>query len=90
MQKKFNTEKSCQLHTLYLEGGLVPARYIIMGNMATFLRYIFEEEKLSILLQMLEAQVKYPIKFDWNSEVKSVLAQLQINFSYEEIKHIQM
>ena len=63
--------------------------YIIMGNMATFLRYILKEEKLSCLVQMLESQVKYPIMFDWNSEVTSVLAQLQISLSYEEIKQMQ-
>ena len=72
-----------------LKKSVLPDRYIIMGNMATFLRYILKEEKLSFLLQMLEYQVKYPIKFDWNSEVTSVLAQLQISLSYEEIKHMQ-
>ena len=72
-----------------LKKSVLPDRYIIMGNMATFLWYILKEEKQSFLLQMLESQVKYPIKFDWNSEVTSVLAQLQISLRYEEIKHMQ-
>ena len=33
MRKLFQTEKWCPLHIMYLDGGLVPARFLIMGNM---------------------------------------------------------
>ena len=47
---------------MYLESGLVPARYLIMGNGAIFLQYILQEAEDSYLLQMLNAQIEYPIK----------------------------
>ena len=71
---------------MYLDGGLVPARYIIMGNMANFLQYILQENKDAILWKMLQAQIQHPLKKDWNTEVKSVLKKLNIIISYEEIK----
>ena len=89
MRKLFNTDRSCPLHIMYLESGLVPARYLIMGNRAIFLQYILQEAEDSNLLQMLNAQIKYPIKNDWNNEVKSALAQLKINISFEEIKNMK-
>ena len=86
MRQFFDTEKGCPLHIMYLDGGLVPARYIIMGNMAIFLQYILQENNDSILWQMLQAQIQHPLKKDWNTEVKSVLKKLNIIHSYEEIK----
>ena len=86
MRKLFSTDRSCPLHRMYLESGLVPARYLIMGNMVIFLQYILQEEEDSNLLQILKAQIKYPIKKDWNSEVKYALVQLKINLGNENIR----
>ena len=86
MRKLFSTDRSCPLHRMYLESGLVPARYLIMGNTVIFLQYILQEEEDSNLLQILKAQIKYPIKKDWNSEVKYALVQLKINLGNENIR----
>ena len=74
---------------MYLEGGLVPARYIIMGNLVNFLHYILKEDSESLLLTMLKAQIEHPTKNDWNSEIKSILAQISLELKYEEIKVIK-
>ena len=85
MRQLYETEKGCPLHILYLEGGLVPAQYVIMGNIANFLHYILQENTDSLLLKMLEAQIEHPIENDWNSEAKLVLKKLNITHSYAEI-----
>ena len=60
-----------------------------MANRAIFLHYILQEAEDSILLQILKAQIKYPIKNDWNNEVRSALGQLKINIGYENIKNMK-
>ena len=57
MRKLFDTERSCPLHIMYLEGGLVPAWYMIMGNMAMFLHYSLQEDEDSLLLKILKTQI---------------------------------
>ena len=52
-----------------------------MGNIATFLQYILKKENKSIFTTNAWNLVKYPKK-------ESVLAQLLINLSYEEIRHV--
>ena len=32
LRQIFGTEKGCPLHILYLDAGIVPARFLIMGN----------------------------------------------------------
>ena len=89
MRNFFQTEKGCSIQIMYLDGGLVPARYLILGNKVNYLHYILNEDSNSLLLKFLQAQIKFPVKNDWNSEVKNILTQLQINLSYEEIRSMK-
>ena len=89
MRQFFQNEKGCPIHIMYLDGGLVPARYIIMGNMVNFLHYILQQDNESLLLNMLKAQIDHPTKNDWNSEIKSILAQISLDLTYEELKVVK-
>ena len=51
----YETDVGCPIHILYLEGGLVPAQYVIMGDITNFLQYILQENTDSLLLKMLQA-----------------------------------
>ena len=57
-QQVFKTEKGCPLHIMYLDGGLVPARFLIMCNMLNFL----QEDDKSLLLNIPEAQINSSLK----------------------------
>ena len=46
------------------------ARYAIMGNKSSFFQYILKKKHASILLQIFKAQIKHPLKNDWNREAK--------------------
>ena len=70
MRQLYETENGCSLHILYLEGGFVPAQYVIMGNIANFIHYILQERTDSFLMKMLEAQIEHPVKHYLNSEAK--------------------
>ena len=60
-----------------------------MANRVIFLHYILQEAEDSNLLQILKAQIKYPIKNDWNNETKSALCQLKLDTDYEKIKNMK-
>ena len=81
-QHVFKTEKGCPLHIMYLDGGLVPARFLIMCNMLNFL----QKDDKSLLLNIPEAQMNSSLKTIWNSEVKSILNYLEIKMRHKEIK----
>ena len=62
MCKLFSTDRCCHFHIMYLKSGLIPGMYLKMGKMVIFLHYILQEEEDLNLLQILKAQIKYPIK----------------------------
>ena len=64
MRQIFQTEKGCPLHIMYLDAGIVPARFLIMGNKVNFLHYILQEEEKSLLLKVLKAQKDNPLRSD--------------------------
>ena len=46
LKKVFRTKKSCPRHILYLETGLVPARYQVERQVLNFLHYILNQENV--------------------------------------------
>ena len=89
MVKVFKTLRSCSRHLLYLEAGVVPARYQVMRQMMNFLQYILMQPPNSLLHRFYQAQIKNPNKGDWASEAKQIANHLNIHLSYEKIQNMK-
>ena len=73
LQKIFKTKLSCPWHLLYLEAGIMPARYQIHRQMLVFLQYILQQPKHSLMYKVYEAEKQSPTKGDWVSETSKLL-----------------
>ena len=82
------TEFSAPRHLLYLELGIIPARYVIKHRKIMHLKHILSQNTDSLMRKVFNAQVKTPSKGDWTSEVRSILKELKIHKTFEEIEAI--
>jgi hypothetical protein len=82
------TECSAPRHLLYLELGIIPARYVIKQRKIMFLKHILMQSKNSLIRKVFNAQVKTPSKGDWTSEIRNILKDLKIHHTFEEIESI--
>ena len=89
MVKVFKTLRSCSRHLLYLEAGIVPARYQVMRQLMNFLQYILMQPPNSLLQRIYQAQIGNPTKGDWASEAKNIANHLDIQLSNQEIQHMK-
>ena len=69
----------------YLELGVVPIRFQIMRRKLGFLQYLLNQEKDSMIYNVLKATVENPVKNDFVLTCKKYLETLEINLSFEEI-----
>ena len=67
MLKIFKTLRSCSRHLLYLEAGIIPARFQVMRQMMNYLQYILVQPPNSLLQRVYQAQQKNPIRGNWAS-----------------------
>ena len=49
MKKVFQTKKTCPRHLLYLEAGMIPARYQVERQVLNFLQYLLQQDKNSLI-----------------------------------------
>ena len=56
LQKTFQTLRSCSRHLLYLESGMIPARYQIHRQMLNYIQYILLQPSDSLLSRVFFAQ----------------------------------
>ena len=87
MRSLFSTVKGCPIHIMYLDGGLEPARFVIMKSMVMYLHYNLQQNYDCLLITMLKAPADSPSKDDWLSTL-STLSYLEINITFEEIKQL--
>ena len=80
------TQCSAPRHILYLELGIVPARFVIKQRKVMYLKHILMQNESSLLKKVVNAQIKLPSKGDWISEISKTLEELDINKTFEEIK----
>ena len=80
------TQCSAPRHILYLEIGIVPARFVIKQRKVIYLKHILMQSESSLLKKVANAQIKLPSKVDWISEISKTLEELDINKTFEEIK----
>jgi hypothetical protein len=88
LRKLFKTSRGCPLAQLYLESGLIPARFQIKHTKLLFLKYILNEKPDSLLHRFLNIQIENPTKGDWATSCWKDLKELKIELSIEEIKQI--
>ena len=86
LQKIFH---SCSRHLLYLEAGIIPARYQIHRQMINFLHYILQQPTNSILQGVFRAQKANPRKGDWVSNVCQLLITYNINLTLQEVQNMK-
>ena len=80
------TQCSAPRHILYLELGIVPARFVIKQRKVMYLKHILMQDESSLLKKVVNAQIKSPSKGDWISDIIKILEDLDINKTFEEIK----
>ena len=61
----FKTQCSAPRHLLYLELGIIPARFVIKQRKIMYLKHI--------LIQKENTQIKLPSKGDWVSDISKTL-----------------
>ena len=74
---------------LYLELGLLPARYIIKLRRILYLQHLLKQKSRNTLIyQIFNAQLQEPDKNDWASTVKKDLFELDIKINFTEIEEM--
>ena len=54
------TQCSAPKHLLYLELGIVPARFVIKQRKIIYLNHILEQNEHALLKKVFDTQVKFP------------------------------
>ena len=86
LRRLLSTPRSCPISQIYLETGQYPARFEIMKKKLLFLKYILNQEEESTIYKFLQLQTKFPIRGDFVSSCISIMKQLKINLTFDEIK----
>ena len=69
----------------YLELGIYPLKFEIMKRKIIFLQYLLQQDKSSMIYQVLQATLNNPIKNDFVKTCQQYLKDLNINLSFEQI-----
>ena len=83
--KILDAGRNCPRSILYLEVGEIPARFQIKRLMLNYLHYILQEDKKSLISKFFHAQCKSPIKNDWITNIHKIKAEINLDYSFEEI-----
>ena len=89
LKKVVGTTRSCSRHLLYLELGMIPARFQIQPQVLNFLQYLLKQPEKSILYKVFEALKNHPIKNDWLNCAKETLKQFEIYLTIKEIQEMK-
>ena len=82
------TEQSAPRYLLYLELGIIPARFVIKQRKVMHFKHILMQHEDSLIKKVFNAQIKSPSKGDWVSVVKDILKDLQIHKTMQELQGI--
>ena len=88
LRKILNTQRGCPIVQLYLEVGLVPARFEIQRLRLLYLKTILQQSVTSMAYRFFYLQIDQPTRGDWASTCLSDLKELRIEESFEEIKQM--
>ena len=82
------TQISTPSESLYLELGIIPIKYIIIGRRLNFLHYLCNREKSSMLYKFFLVQWIKPEPGDWSAYVKKDMEELELDLDIEEISRL--
>ena len=84
-----SSQVTCEI--LYLELGLLPARYIIKLRRIIYFQHILKQRRKNTLLyQFLIAQIEEPKKNDWVSCIRKDMVELEIQMNSDEIEEMNI
>ena len=89
LSKILNTRQNCPKAVLNLETGHQPARFQIFKMMLNFLKYILDQESSSLISKNFIAQKESPTKGDWVTFVRKLLQDMEINYTFEDIRNMK-
>ena len=81
----FKTLKSCPRHLMYLEVGLVPARYQVHRQVLNYIQYILQQPRSSMIYRIFEAMRMNPTRGDWASFAMELIEKYDLKLNLEEI-----
>ena len=87
--KALKTKISCPKHFLYLEVGLVPARYQVQRQILNFLQYVLQQPINSLINRMFQVMLKNPQKGDWASNAKCLIGKFELNLNLIDIQNMK-
>ena len=91
LRKIFDCSSQVTCEILYLELGLLPARYIIkLRRMIYFQHILKQRRKNTLLYQFLIAQIEEPKKNDWVSCIRKDMVELEIQMNSDEIEEMNI
>ena len=82
------TPKSTPISQIYLEFGQWLARFELQKMRCLFLKQILKQDKHSQIYKFFRLQLNNPLKGDWVTTCLKDLAELEINYSFEEIRNM--
>ena len=85
LRELFKTPRSCPIAQLYLEGGLIPAKFEIIKIRLLFLKNILGQNENCMLFKFFKLQLESSAKGDWTTECLKNLSELKIEESLESI-----
>ena len=77
-----------QREFIYLETGLLPARFVMINRRLNFLHYLLQQDEQSIIYNFLINQLGNPLPNEWIHLIKKDLIDLEIEIEIPEIKEI--
>ena len=90
LRELLKTSKGCPIIQLYLEVGLIPARYEIIRIRLLFLKNILNQNQDSMIFKFLKIQLESLVKGDWTTTCKENLIELDIEESFEDIQKMSI
>ena len=88
LRKIIKSTKGCPVTNLYLEFGLMPARFEIIKMRLLFMKYILEQPYESSIRKMFNLQIEKPVPGDWAGTCLRDLENMDLKMTFEEIKSI--
>ena len=88
LRELLKTGRGCPITQLYLEVGLIPARYEIIKIRLLFLKYILDQNTNSKIFKFFELQLENSGRGDWTTMCMDNLRELKIKESLQEIKQM--
>ena len=89
LKKILNCSSQIPHEVLYLELGLMPARFIILLRRILYLQHILKQRnKETLLYRFFKAQMENPTKNDWVTGVLKDLEKVDIDLELIEIEYI--